>query len=297
MKSLFFLYFVVLGVFGNNQVQISCGNAWAFSEEPPGFVRQQNLVCSSNYTEYTAVFIEISEQFTSANYYTWLSFISPSTLRNKSVFSGSFLGLGFMFYTTKIRLEPCGVPSFILPPHNINASFYQEAQFSTNLTDRFNATGQATIKFLETLIDYLPSRSIIETDNLILYRTVKMNSPYEENTLVVTITDPKGGEISRHVSRVILATGGHCINTYNSSASPTDWISMEVPAKISSYNITVPAKEIWYVGFLESSKSRKIIVDFKELPIPIPPSSPAYIPCVDFNIIFLLILSILIFHQ
>jgi len=68
------------------------------------------------------------------------------------------------------------------------------------------------------------------------------------------------------------------------------------PNSGSSYNVTVPAEEIWHIGFITTNSIAEINVDFKVVDRP-DDSSPAFIPSLNLSVIVLLLLSLIVYRQ
>jgi len=66
-------------------------------------------------------------------------------------------------------------------------------------------------------------------------------------------------DVSTLISEVILSTGNQCIENYDPNSKYR--ISKIVP-KMSIYNITLPARDIWYMAFVPTSEQGVIKVDF-----------------------------------
>jgi len=158
------------------------------------------------------------------------------------------------------------------------------------------------------VIPRLPYRDSFERDALYQfkensyvdyrYRTVIMKDLPEEKDLVIKLSlpDPKQS-ISVRIKEVIFASGDQCIWTYNISSE--ERFVRQVPAgSLSTCNITVPVKNLYHIAFATLYKGDTVIVDYElvDRPIPAPPSS-SYIPCLDFNLIVVFILSVLIFQK
>jgi len=106
---------------------------------------------------------------------------------------------------------------------------------------------------------------------------------------VPEIVDP---EISFYITELIFASGDQCIWTYNIYSE--DRFVRQIPQGIHGRcNVTVPARDIWYIAFRMTLSPLDIQVDLFLVDRP----SSAYIPCLDFNLIVVLILSVLSFQK
>jgi hypothetical protein len=158
------------------------------------------------------------------------------------------------FWETSKRIEPCGAPALISPHHKINVSLDQGTRSNQVHIRRF-----FSLVLEDTLIPELPYSTNIVGDGLKLYRTVKMTQP--KGYLVISLTSTYLTiNVSSAISEVILATGNQCIELYNPKSEYR--IAKIVPIGVHSYNITVPAQEIWYIGFVTTGQPWEIKVDF-----------------------------------
>jgi hypothetical protein len=168
------------------------------------------------------------------------------------------------------------------------------------------------------------------------YRTIKMSGSseiYETKDLVIQFSVDLGSFVTGYIDEVIFATGGQCI--WNYDLLTEDRFVRQVSRNYEypsppSLNFTIPARDLWYIAFKPSHPVNiymdVILVDRpqpvpKPVPKPDPTTTPApkpkepttdpnpipnpkpdlysssYIPCLDYNLIVVFILSLLIFHK
>jgi hypothetical protein len=197
-----------------------------------------------------------------------------------------------------LRKEPCGVPDLINPSHNINVTLHQDFRDyepADNDTDYVNGT--ITIELEETLVPSLPYFDSFPTDGILRFRTVKINEPYENKDLLIRLsTKSEYGEISDYLRYVSLATGGECTTDYPEFKTD-NWMELEVPDQSGwSYNVTVPARDIWHISFATTNQAGDIFVDYMLVNRPEPIESLSFIPCLNWLVIGLLVFSIFIYY-
>jgi hypothetical protein len=207
------------------------------------------------------------------------------------------------FYTAIARFEPCGMLDYGL------FSIVMEVEhFPSDLIVK----GKLVCLTEETLIPYLPFKEKILDNDLIQYttyyygedhryRTIDFQYPeeYENKDLVIqlSVLADDARSISSLVKEVIFASGDQCIWTYNISSE--DRFVKQIPQdeNVRSWNITVPAKSLWYIDIVTVSNRNDFQVDYLLVDHHISPPSSSYIPCLDFNLIVVFILSVLIFQK
>jgi len=256
MRSLFFLYLLALGVFGGNSKSFTWHYSFNASEHK---IQQTNLIASMNTASYISLYIKISEIYQnpqSAKYSCWITSSTPSLINNRI---GS---IGTLTLESALRMGPCGIPILISPPHDINILLVQEVEIIPNEMNLLLVDSRAIIELEETLISDLPASSYFESDGLYRYRTVKMDPPYENKVLVITLSTPNDWKVSDYINEVILETEDYCNSTYHDYS--LDRIDERIPHNSgSSYNFTVPAKDIWYITFVTTLSIAEIKIDFK----------------------------------
>jgi len=287
MKSLFFLYLLALGVFGQQKSW-----TWVYSFKASEPTQQRNFIASLYIGSYTSLYIKISEtdyQNPDTWYNCWLTFTSPKLNKTYSLTSsGGSPGMSNAF-----RMGACGIPILISPPHDLNISLIHEF---VNQTSQQLVDGTAIIELEDTLISPLPASSNFQSDGLWQYRTVKMDPPYENKDFWMTLSTP-GREVSDYIKEVRFVTEDQC-NSSSYRAFSIDAIYKKIPPNSgSSYNVTVPAKEIWYIAFITINRIAEINVDFKVVDRPHYDSSPAFIPSLNLSVIVLLLLSLFVYRQ
>jgi hypothetical protein len=303
MKSLFFFYILALGVFALSGGRSTFSYSFNATELNTTRFDRSVAVAKDNYV---SIGFEIWETYqnyqTSDGYSSWMSMNLTSQL-SLTIYLSSIPPQDSR--TIIGRREPCGMPS------SYNLSIVQEIQhFPSNLTVK----GILDVIIEETLIPYLPYTENFLDNDLIQftnyygdqrYRTVKMGGNpgvYEKKDLVIQIS-PLAGDarnISSLIEEVIFATGDQCIWSYKISSE--DRFVRKVPEDSGrSWNVTVPAKDLWYLSFVTKTFKNDFQVDYllvdRPEPTPAPEPSSSYILCLDFNLIVVLILSILIFQK
>jgi hypothetical protein len=298
MKTLFFFYLLSLGVFGLGG--LGAGRAtfpYSFNASEHNTTTKEGS--GSGGAEYVAFGYEYKELYLPENpsgYRSWINWVSP-IIQTMNISSGNFSPA-----VHHGRFEPCEKS-----PSVFNFSIVQEIEhFPSNLT----VNGNIELIWENTLIPGLPYRDYFESGALYQfkensygdyrYRTVRMAERPEKKDLVIRLSlpDPKQS-ISLLIKEVIFASGDQCIWTYNISSE--ERFVRQVPAgSLSSWNITVPAKNLYHIAFAMLYNGHTVIVDYELVdrpePIPAPPSS-SYIPCLDFNLIFIFILYVLNFQK
>jgi len=203
------------------------------------------------------------------------------------------------------RFEPCA-KSFVF-----NFSIVQEIEhFPSNLT----VNREIDLIWESTVIPIFPFRDYFEPNALYQfktdphddyrYRTVIINDWIVElkKDLVIKLSLPDPlKSISDRIKEVIFASGDQCIWTYNISSEDRFVVKREVPnggslVSASTWNITVPAKTLYHIAFAMLYNGDTVIVDYELVDRPVSPSS-AFIPCLDFNLFAVFILSFLIFQK
>jgi hypothetical protein len=202
-------------------------------------------------TPYTSLIFNISERRDPPTYdnYKVLLYLVPDMGRTIT-WSGSESS----YWEASMRIEPCGAPALISPHHKINISLEQGTRSKQVYIERF-----ISLVLEDTLIPELPYSTYIVGDGLKIYRTVNMTKL--EGYLVISLTSTIPTiDVSTVIPEVILATGNQCIEFYNPKSKYR--IAKIVPTGVYSYNITVPAQEIWYIGFVTTGQALEIKVDF-----------------------------------
>jgi hypothetical protein len=122
-----------------------------------------------------------------------------------------------------------------------------------------------------------------------------MDPPYENKDLLMTLSTTNHYRgVSEYMEKVRFLTEDQCNLTYQEP------IVKEIPlGSGGSYNVTVPAKDIWYIAFLTTKSIARINVDFKvvDRPVNVSDSSPAFIPSLNLSVIVLLLLSLFVYRQ
>jgi len=306
MKTLFFFYLLSVGVFGLLG-GLGAGRAlflYSFN------ATEQNTTTKygsgNGGTEYVAFGYEYKNYYLSENpagYRSWIDWVSPI----KQITNISSSEDDFHPAYHRQRFEPCEKWSSAF-----NFSIVQEIEhFPSNLT----VNGNLDLIWENTVIPRLPYRDYFEPDALYQfttgatrayedyrYRTVIISGNMEKKDLLVKLSllNPLKS-ISAQIKEVIFASGDECIWTYNISSE--DRFVKKVPTagslSSSTWNITVPAKNLYHIAFVTLFNGDTVIVDYElvDRPEPISPPSSAYIPCLDFNLIVVLFLSVLIFQK
>jgi hypothetical protein len=179
------------------------------------------------------------------NYNVSLNLVYPKS-RNNITWSGSQSA----FWEASMRIEPCGSPELISSHHKVNVSQNQGTH-----SDEVYIRRYLSIVLEDTLVPELPYSTNIVGDGLKRYRTVQMTKL--EGYLVISLTSTI--DISNVITEVILATGNQCIENYDPNSKYR--IAKIVP-RVLNYNITVPAQNIWYIGFVTTGQPGEIKVDF-----------------------------------
>jgi len=126
------------------------------------------------------------------------------------------------------------------------------------------------------------------------YRTVKMDPPYENKDLVITLSTSARTNVSDLIDYVIYWNEDKCNWTLGGFGGSID---ISIPRNNgSSHIVTFPAKEIWYIAFYSFRKQELISVYFNVVDRPYSPS-PAFIPSLNLSVIVLLILSLFVYRQ
>jgi hypothetical protein len=264
--------------------------------------------------DYFSLLFEIRELYNQDyqredGYRSYINLKSPEVRQEISLPSISCNPIfGQQFFYTAFRFEPCGLSS------NYDFSLIQEIErFPNNLMVK----GSIDVITEESLIPTLPYKeyfnSFYQFNNgdfygNYRYRTVKMteySGYYKNKDLMIKLSAPtaENSKISEFITEVIFASGDQCIWTYNISSE--DRFVKQVPQDLeigSNWNVTVPARDIWYIAFVTKFKSDKLRAEYLlvdrqndwESWVDI---SSAGIPCLDFYLMFVLILSVLIFQK
>jgi len=140
------------------------------------------------------------------------------------------------------RRDPCGIPELMDSFHEIDFMVTQYARLNTNEAE---VTGKGLIRMeLEpTLVELPYTATIGDERGLKEYRTVLM----EEKTGSLAIYLSSQFNLNEVASSVVLATGEQCPNRWHLPATQ-DHLIFNLTAE-KSYNITVPAKDIWHIAF------------------------------------------------
>jgi len=304
MKTLFFFYLLSVGVFGFGASR----STFLYSFNASELNTSKFEGSGSSSAQYLSIGFEIWETYQNYNnnsdgYHSWINLRSP-VLETRNLSSSSNEPLGF--YTIIGRYEPCILVNYY------NFSIVQEIQ---NLPSNLTVKGKLDAIAEDTLITLLPYTENILDSHLVQFTTVQNGDQrfrtikiahYENKDLVIQLSATEHDHthtISSRIKEVIFATGDQCIWTYNNSSE--DRFVRVVPEDSGrSWNVTVPAKDIWFIDFVTISNRNNFQVDYLlvDRPEPVPTSPPsstssAYIPCLDFNLIVVLILSVLIFQK
>jgi len=236
-------------------------------------------------------------------YRSWMDWVSPIH-RTMNLSSHTFFGP----VVNHDRFEPCA-KSFVF-----NFSIVQEIEhFPSNLT----VNREIDLIWESTVIPRFPFRDYFEPNALYQfkmgpygdyrYRTVIINDwivELKDLVIKLSLPDPLKS-ISDRIKEVIFASGDQCIWTYNISSEDRFVVKREIPdggslVSASTWNITVPAKTLYHIAFATLYNGDTVIVDYElvDRPEPVsPPPSSAFIPCLDFNLFVVFILSFLIFQK
>jgi hypothetical protein len=252
---------------------------WKYSFNASELLQQINFIASMDSGSYTSLYIKISETYQpNKQDNSWLTFTSPKT-GNLSL--SRSIGISSMRFVS--RAGPCGIPILISPPHDLYISLFHEFQ---NQSSELIVDGTAIIELEDTLISSLPASSNFHSDGIWQFRTVKMDPPYENKDFWVTLSTP-GGEVSDYINEVRFVTEDQCNSSPLAFFGENAIYKMIPPNSGSSYNVTVPAEEIWHIGFITTNSIAEINVDFKVVDRP-DDSSPAFIPSLNLSVIVLL---------
>jgi hypothetical protein len=271
------------------------------------------LVGNGSIPDYFSLLFEIRELYnqdyqTEDGYRSYITLKSPAVQEKINLPSFTYNpSFGPQFFYTAFRFEPCGLSSYY------DFSVIQEIErFPNNLIVK----GSIDVITEESLIPMLPYREhfnrFYQFNNDFYgnyrYRTVKITGypwSYENKDLVIQLSAPGASnrKLSDFITEVIFASGDQCIWTYNISSE--DRFVRQVPQDLengSSWNVTVPAKALWYIAFVTKFNSDELVADYLLVDRPGEPwidisASSSYIPCLDFNLIVVLILSIFIFQK
>jgi len=301
MKTLFFFYLLSVGVFA-----LFAGRAkFSYSFNATEHNTTTKYGNGNGGSEYVAFGYEYKEDYLPENpdgYRSWINWVSPIPQITNLSSSGNSI---YPVYHRQ-RFEPCEKWSSVF-----NFSIVQEIEhFPSNLT----VNGNLDLIWENTVLPGLPYRDYFEADALYQFTTGVNEEDYRYRTVIISenfetiekkdlliklsLPDPLKS-ISVRIKEVIFASGDQCIWTYNISSE--DRFVKKVPqaGTTSTWNITVPAKNLYHIAFVTLFKGDTVIVDYElvDRPEPISPPSPAYIPCLDFNLIVVLILSVLIFQK
>jgi len=269
-----------------------------------------DYIFSSDNRYYVSLGIHTTEYYEHSDWYSnSINFTSPNLPKTDLSPNGSIPWKPVEWFDKVFRFEPCVFNSsknLYNSTYNVNMTLVQEVE---DFPGKMQVRGMATIVLEDTLIPQGINgtfrTSIMRTFfyEEYLYRTIKIdgyNEYYETKDLVIHLSVPYIGypeSLSFYIPELIFASGDQCIWTYNISSE--DRFVRQVPQDIGSWNITVPARDIWYIAFRSTLSKMDILdvylVDRPEKP-KCPPSS-SYIPCLDFNLIVVFILSVLIFQK
>jgi len=291
MKSLFFLYLLALGVFGWHTYTRNI-IYWYDFNVTENTTKQTNFLYDDDLPN-ISLYISISEEYHNSTYQdeyrSWLTFTSP----NIPDFPVSSSSSAVSSLSHAFRIGPCGFPTLISSSHLVNISHIQEVQ---NYTSKLRVLLKTTIEYESTQLD-LPHSSEFVCDGLMQYRTIKILpwDIYQENKdFVITLSTPLRTDVSDYISRVFFMSEDQCNSTDNFPDYSEARFNISIPLNYgSSHNITVPAKEIWYISFVTLKNLETINVDFKMVDRP----SPAFIPSLNLSVIVLLILSLFVYRQ
>jgi hypothetical protein len=189
------------------------------------------------------------------------------------------------------RIEPCG--------NSNSESNWMKATFNrTASTDSENITTDIILEVAAERtevpdISYKPFVEYIRGDGLTIYRTVKMYEIYydDDKNLMIKLST-LSSLLSSVITEVILATGDQCVETFN--ASSEDHIIKTVPDDVYSFSVTVPAKDIWFIGLRTTGRMNDVKVEYMSLGFP---KSSSFIPRFDLLLMVVLLLSIFIYRQ
>jgi len=316
MKQILFFCLLALGVYTLSPPESTWYYYYTFdATKGPNFTTSE---ISGDYRrgghtkEYLAYKFSISETYQNESdyndgYYRFIKWTTPE-LNDSRIYNW----LNHDPYT--FRWEPCGMSPLF------NFSIYSEIN---NASSQLKVNGLAEVILEDTLVQSFPKRDFFWSNDPI-YRTVKMtdqivwyyNHSLSQQTdvnpffkmhknLVIQLSVANNWGLWYFVSEVIFATGDQCIWEYDPLSK--DRFSVEVPKNASNqWNVTVPGKDIWYVGFKKSNVNpprelEEIQLDFivvdPEQPIDTLPPSSAFMARLDFNLLVVLILSFFIFQK
>jgi len=294
MKSLFFLYFLSLGIFGlpNKQKETL---TWQYSLPASNVTQRTIFVGNSTVGSYPLLKISVyddNNDYNETNKYhraLYSSFLTYTSPRIRDIQLGSYENDYRMINDNYNQLFGSCETGLHSPPHFFNFTLIRVPESLKNFlyeTNHSLINVTIIIELEETLIPDLPYRSHLNTtgNHTRHYRTVRIPPPYENMDLVINI-ESLGGKLSDLLYSVKLASEFSCFGNF----SETTWDIR--PQNGCCYNFTVPAKDISYFAFdTFSAKTEEITVDFYIRP------SASYIPCLDISFIVFLILSILIYQ-
>jgi hypothetical protein len=313
MKSLFFFYLLFLGgvVFSLPAGIYINTLQYSFNASE---LQTTKLLGTGSIPDYFSLLFEIRELYnqdyqTEDGFRSYIILKSPAVLQKINLPSFTCNPVfGPQFFYTAFRFEPCGLSS------NYDFSVIQEIErFPNNLMVK----GSIDVITEESLIPGLPYKeqfnSFYQFNNgdfygNYRYRTVKMtgySQYYQNKDLMIKLSVPGVPEksISEFITEVIFASGDQCIWTYDISSE--DRFVKQVPQDLeigSSWNVTVPARDIWYIAFVTKFNSDQLrveylLVDRQNEWEPWVDISSAGIPSLDFNLIVVFFLSVLIFQK
>jgi len=273
------------------------------------------LIGTGSIPEYFSLLFEIRELYnqdyqTEDGYRSYIILKSPAVNQqiNLPSFTSNPVFIEQFFYTA-FRFEPCGLSSA-----NYDFSVIQEIErFPNNLMVK----GSIDVITEESLISSLPYKeqfnSFYQFNNgdfygNYRYRTVKMtgySGYYKNKDLMIKLSVPtlENAKLSEFITEIIFASGDQCIWTYNISSE--DRFVRSVPQDLEigrSWNVTVPARDIWYIAFVtkfnsvDKLRADYLLVDRKEENQwePWMDVSAGSIICLDFNLIVVFILSVFV---
>jgi hypothetical protein len=299
MYTLFLFSLFAFGVFG--------GGGWEYINmdwyypinatlTPTSTILEYPLYYWSTKSNYTTLTYHISETLDTSSVTGLLSYSPRLYLNSSDSKLIDFIDLvgPFSDWSSSGRLEPCGNPNFLSIPLIFNLTS------TTQSEDTLEGRGHLKIIVEESLVVWnrLPYLEYLTADGMTIYRTVEMDLTkyYDEYVVptnllirISTFTEP----VSSVIPTVIFATGDQCIETYSNS-NTEDRIVKTVPENVKSFEITLPAKNIWYVGLRSLSKPYEVKVEYEPLYL----YSASFIPSLDLQLMILsFLLSFIVYHQ
>jgi hypothetical protein len=250
-------------------------------------------------SNYTTLTYHISETLDTSSVTGLLSY-SPRLYLNSSdskLIDFTDLVGPFSAWSSSGRLEPCG-------NHFLSMPLIFNLTSTTQSEDTLEGRGELDIIVEDSLVRIWnsydsPYEEYFTGDGMTIYRTLEMDLTkyYDEYVVptnllirISTFSVP----VSSVIPTVIFATGDQCIETYSNS-NPEDRIVKSVPENVKSFEFTVPAKTIWYVGLRSLKQPNEVKVEYELLYIY---SAASFIPSLDLQLMIVsFLLSFIVYHQ